>query len=96
MYLQTIRTLGGSNWQKFKYVYFPYVTRNISNEIINLTGISWSYVVICELLYKDGSISGIGAMINNMMRQSYVPEAYALLLFGFCKSLTLLATAGKI
>lgn len=79
VYLQTIRTLGGSNWQKFKYVYFPYVTRNISNEIINLTGISWSYVVICELLYKDGSISGIGAMINNMMRQSYVPEAYALL-----------------
>lgn len=79
VYLQTIRTLGGNNWQKFKYVYFPYVTRNISNEIINLTGISWSYVVICELLYKDGSISGIGAMINNMMRQSYVPEAYALL-----------------
>lgn len=79
VYLQTIRTLGGTNWQKFRYVYFPYVTRNISNEIINLTGISWSYVVICELLYKDGSISGIGAMINNMMRQSYVPEAYALL-----------------
>ena len=55
VYLQTIRTLGGSNWQKFKYVYFPYVTRNISNEIINLTGISWSYVVICELLYKDAT-----------------------------------------
>lgn len=79
VYLQTMRTLGASNWQKFRYVYFPYVTQNISNEIINLTGISWSYVVICELLYKDGSISGVGAMINNMMRQSYVPEAYALL-----------------
>lgn len=79
VYLQTMRTLGASNWQKFRYAYFPYVTQNISNEIINLTGISWSYVVICELLYKDGSISGVGAMINNMMRQSYVPEAYALL-----------------
>jgi len=79
VYLQTMRTLGASNWQKFRYVYFPYVTQNISNEIINLTGISWSYVVICELLYKDGSISGIGAMINNMLRQSYTPEAYALL-----------------
>lgn len=79
VYLQTMKTLGANNWQKFRYVYFPYVTHNISNEIINLTGISWSYVVICELLYKDGSISGIGAMINNMMRQSYVAEAYALL-----------------
>lgn len=79
VYLQTIQTLGASNWQKFIYVYFPYVTRSISGEIINLTGISWSYVVICELLYKDGSVSGIGSMINNMMRQSYVAEAYAIL-----------------
>lgn len=93
VYLQTIKTLGASNWQKFRYVYFPYVTRSISGEIINLTGISWSYVVICELLYKDGSISGIGAMINNMMRQSYIPEAYAILfvviLIGFGQDILL-------
>lgn len=79
VFLQTIKTLGASNWQKFRYVYFPYVTRGVSQEIINLCAISWSYVVICELLYKDGSISGIGAMINTMIRQSYMAEAFALL-----------------
>lgn len=79
VFLQTIKTLGASNWQKFKYVYFPYVTRSISTEIITLTGISWSYLVICELLYKDGQTSGIGAMINTMIRQSYMAEAFALL-----------------
>lgn len=79
VYIQTIDTLNASAWQKFKNVYFPYVTRNISNEIINLTGISWSYICICEMLYKDGSVGGVGALINIMIRQSYMPGAYALL-----------------
>lgn len=79
VYLQTIETLGASNWQKFRYVYVPYVMREISQEIINLTAISWSYICITELLYKSGSVSGIGAMINTMVRQSRISEAYALL-----------------
>lgn len=79
VFLQTMKTLGGTNWQTFKYVYFPYVTRSVSESIITLTGISWSYICIAEMLYKDGSCSGIGAMINTMMRQSAMPEAYALL-----------------
>lgn len=79
VYLQTIKTMGASNWQKFRYVYFPYVTQGISSSIINLCAVSWSYVVICELIYKDGSVSGIGALINTMIRQSYMAEAYALL-----------------
>lgn len=80
VFLQTIQTLGASQWQKFRYVYFPYVTRNISQEIITLTGISWSYIVIVEMLYKDGSVSGIGALIQTMTRMSKMPEVYALLI----------------
>jgi NitT/TauT family transport system permease protein len=79
VYLQTLRTLGATNWQKFKYVYWPYVTSNIADSIRNLLAVSWSYVVIAELLYKDGGISGIGALINTMIRQSCMPAAYALL-----------------
>lgn len=79
VYLQTIKTLGASNWQKFRYVYFPYVTSGVANDIINLTAVSYSYVVICEMIYKDGTISGIGALINTMIRQSYMAEAFALL-----------------
>ncbi|MCQ2249672.1 MAG: hypothetical protein MJZ66_01040 [Bacteroidales bacterium] len=80
VYLQTIQTLGATQWQKFRYVYFPYVTRNISQEIITLTGISWSYIVIVEMLYKDGAVSGIGALIQTMTRMSKMPEVYALLI----------------
>ena len=79
VYLQTIKTLGATNWQKFRYVYFPYVTSGIMNDIVSLSAISYSYVVICEMIYKDGNISGIGALINTMIRQSYIAEAFALL-----------------
>jgi len=93
VYLQTIKTLGASPWQSFRHVYFPYVTRTISQEIITLTGISWSYIVIVEMLYKDGSVSGIGALIQNMTRMSHMPEVYALLLLviviGICQDLCL-------
>ena len=93
VYLQTIKTLGASPWQSFRYVYFPYVTRTVSQEIITLTGISWSYIVIVEMLYKDGSVSGIGALIQNMTRMSHMPEVYALLLLviviGICQDMCL-------
>ena len=93
VYLQTIKTLGATPWQSFRYVYFPYVTRTISQEIITLTGISWSYIVIVEMLYKDGSVSGIGALIQNMTRMSHMSEVYALLLLviviGICQDLCL-------
>jgi len=79
VYIQTIQTLGASNWQKFRYVYFPYVTSGVVDTCIDLLAISYTYVVVAELIYKDGSVTGIGAMINTMIRQSRMPEAFALL-----------------
>lgn len=77
VYLQTIKTLGANNWQKFKYVYFPYVMEKISDDIRVLTAISWTYIVIVEQLNKEG---GVGAMISTLNRQSRTPEVYALLI----------------
>lgn len=100
VFLQTASTLGATNWQKFRYVYFPYVTREISQEIINLTAISWSYICISELLYKGSDVSGIGALINTMVRQSKMPEAYALLfiviLIGILQDVCLKALDGLV
>jgi NitT/TauT family transport system permease protein len=76
VYLQTIKTLGASNWQKFKEVYWPYVMGKVFNDIINLTAISYTYVVIAEVLNKEG---GIGASIATLTRQSLIAEVYALL-----------------
>jgi NitT/TauT family transport system permease protein len=76
VYLQTITTLGASDWQKFKHVYFPYVTEKISEDIRVITAISWTYIIVAELLNKEG---GIGAMIYTLGRQSRTPEVFALL-----------------
>ena len=64
VYLQTAQTMGMSAWQKFRYVYFPYVTGGVVDSCIDLLAISYSYVVIAEMIYKDGTISGMGALIN--------------------------------
>lgn len=76
VYLQTITTLGATNWQKFRHVYFPYVTEKISEDIRVLTAISWTYIIVTELLNKEG---GIGGMIYTLGRQSRTPEVFALL-----------------
>lgn len=74
--LQTAKTLGASNWQLFRYVYWPYVTSKISDDIRVLTAISWTYIVIVELLNKEG---GIGSMIYTLSRQSRTAEVFAIL-----------------
>lgn len=84
VYLQTIKTLGASNWQKFKYVYWPYVTSGVADTCRDLLAVSWTYVTVAELIYKDGEITGLGALINTMIRQSNIPEAYALIVLIIC------------
>jgi len=76
VYLQTIKTLGANNWQKFRYVYFPHVMRQVSIDIINLTAISYTYITIIEIVNKE---LGIGSLIHTMGRQSKTPEVFALL-----------------
>ena len=79
VYLQTAQSIGMTSWQKFKYVYFPYVTSNVVDTCIDLLAISYSYVVIAEMIYKDGLISGMGSLISIMVRQAHMPEVYALI-----------------
>lgn len=76
VFLQTIKTLGATNWQKFRYVYFPYVMGKISDDLRVLTAISWTYISVVEILNKDG---GIGSLISTLSRQSRTAEVYALI-----------------
>ena len=99
VYIQTIQTLGATNWQKFKYVYFPYVVSGVYDTLRDLLAISYTYVVVAELIYKDGNIFGIGALIHTMVRQARMPEAFALLFLivaiGFVQDL-ILKKLGKV
>lgn len=76
VYIQTAKTLGMTNWQMFKYVYWPYTIEKVYDDIRSLVAISYTYVVIAESLNKVG---GIGAMISTFTRQSRMAEIYALL-----------------
>ena len=77
VYLQTAKTIGMTNWQMFRHVYFPYVMSNVYSDIRGLVAISYTYVTIAENINREG---GIGACITTMTRQSSMDCVYALLL----------------
>jgi len=76
VYLQTATTIGMTNFQKFKYVYWPYVMEKVYGDIRSLVAISYTYVTIAENINKEG---GIGATINTLSRQSDMSSVYCLL-----------------
>ncbi|MFN8206129.1 MAG: ABC transporter permease subunit [Bacteroidales bacterium] len=76
IYLQTSFTLGASSWQTIRYIYWPYVTSKLFDDIRVLTAISWTYIIVAELVNKTG---GIGALIFTAARQSRLDKVFALL-----------------
>ncbi len=77
VYLQTAYTLGASTWQTIRLVYWPYVSSKIIDDIRVLTAISWTYIIIAEMLNQTG---GIGALIHLAGRQSRLDKVFMLLL----------------
>ncbi|MEM8525515.1 MAG: ABC transporter permease subunit [Bacteroidota bacterium] len=77
VYLKTVFTLGATNWDTIKTVYIPSVMSKLIDDIRVLTAISWTYIIIAELLNKQG---GVGAMIYNAGRRGQVPDVFAILL----------------
>ena len=77
VYLQTVYTLGATDWQTVKSVYLPSVLSKFIDDIRVLTAISWTYIIIAEYLNRTG---GLGAMIYSKQRMSKVPEMFAILL----------------
>jgi len=76
VYLQTIKTLGANNYQKFTKVYFPYVMGRVFSDIIILTAISYTYIIIIELLNHKG---GLGGLLHLLRRQGLMAEYYGVL-----------------
>ncbi len=84
VYLKTTFTLGASDWQTIKTVYFPSVMSKLIEDIRVLTAISWTYIIIAELLNKEG---GIGALMYTSGRQGLSEKVFAglfvIILVGF-------------
>lgn len=75
-YVQMLRTLGASDWQIIKKVFIPSVLSEIFDDIRVLVAISWTYIIIVEMLNRT---HGIGSAIYSATRQSRIDKVFALL-----------------
>lgn len=78
IYTQTAYTLGATSWQTIRYVYWPHVTSRIIDDIRVLTAISWTYIIVAEMVNTDSG--GLGTLIFRAQRQSRLDKLFALLL----------------
>lgn len=76
VYQQTAFTLGASKWQTIKTVFFPAVFSKLFDDIRVLVAISWTYIIVAEMVNNNG---GIGAMLFTSARQSRIDKVFALL-----------------
>lgn len=77
VYTKTVFTLGASNWQMIKSVYIPSVMSKVMDDIRVLTAISWTYIIIAELINKS---DGIGGLIWTKERLGQIDRVFAILL----------------
>lgn len=77
VYLKTVFTLGANDWQTIKSVYLPSVFSKLMDDIRVLTAISWTYIIIAELLNRQG---GIGSLIYIKARQGQLEKVFAILI----------------
>lgn len=78
IYIQTSYTLGASSWQTIRKVYWPHVTSKIIDDVRVLTAISWTYIIVAELVNTEEG--GLGALIFKAQRVSRLDKVFAILL----------------
>jgi ABC-type nitrate/sulfonate/bicarbonate transport system permease component len=78
IYIQTSYTLGASSWQTIRKVYWPHVTSRIIDDVRVLTAISWTYIIVAELINTEEG--GLGALIFKAQRSSRLDKVFAILL----------------
>lgn len=78
VYLKTAHTLGATDWQILKTIYFPSVVSRLSDDIRVLTAISWTYIIVVETI--NSNQGGIGTAIYSIgQRQVQSDKLFALL-----------------
>jgi len=77
VYTKTVFTLGATDWQTIKTVFIPSVMSKVMDDIRVLTAISWTYIIIAELLNRA---DGIGALIYIKARLGQIEKVFAILI----------------
>lgn len=77
VHLQTTHTLGATGWQTMRSVYIPSVFSKFTEDLRVLTAISWTYIIIAEILNNTG---GLGSLIYWLARRDKTDKVFAVLL----------------
>ncbi len=78
VYEHTALMLGATPLQRVQHVYIPSVVSRIIVDIQNLLAISWTYIIVAEMI--NSSSGGIGSLAFLSARQSRVDKVFAVLL----------------
>lgn len=78
VYCDTVYTIGATSWQTIRHVFIPDVLSKVFEDIKILVAISWTYIIVAELVNK--SDGGIGALAFTAARQSRIDKVFAILL----------------
>jgi len=96
-YKQTIWTLGASKWKQLRMVYFPSVLSRLSDDIRVLVAISWTYIVVAEMMNNTG---GLGGLIHIVRQETRYDMLYAIfivfILIAFLQDKLLLVLDKKV
>jgi len=76
VYLQTAKTMGATKWQIIKTIFIPAVLSKLFDDIRVMVAISWTYIVIAELINATG---GLGHKLQILARQSNTEGVFAVL-----------------
>jgi NitT/TauT family transport system permease protein len=74
---QAIATLGATRWQIIRYLYLPDVLSRVYNDVVILSAISWTYIVVAEMINLTG---GVGALSFLAARQARTDKVYAIVI----------------
>ncbi len=78
VYMDTVFTLGASKWQTIRKVFLPDVMSRFFEDILVLVAISWTYIIIAEMV--NMSNGGIGALCYQVSRAGRTDKVFAVLL----------------
>jgi NitT/TauT family transport system permease protein len=76
VYVQTAYTLGATKWQTIWKVFVPDVLSKLFDDIRVLVAISWTYIIVAEMVNVNG---GVGSMIFMAGRQARTDKVFAIL-----------------
>ena len=78
VYVDTAYTIGASRWRTIRKVFIPVVMSRVFDDIKNLAALSWTYIIIAEMV--NANSGGVGAMIFKASRVSRIDKAFAILI----------------